>query len=279
MHDLDHPDHLMLRRKTCPCCRATVVRRPVPVFAIKAITSCLNKMREVPEGECLASPVVVAGETVDPWEGLFPPVDKEGFDIDMGFSDGDGSNDSWDDEDDDSSDGGYFDEGVFEYGTDSEEEGYTGDYVPQLWEPPLVVLSYEDTRHLMGEARSLIRRGATEAMMEAFEMHYTHSEGLSVVISRHHPLPNWPTTPEWRNGGTLMLGWNVELSADDFDGRRFVNWALAEVWLKGYKWRVTNNNGLWTAQRLMPERDVEDYTTSDTSAYEHDTDDDPLAAF
>ncbi|KAJ6521346.1 hypothetical protein DFH09DRAFT_1425042 [Mycena vulgaris] len=54
---------ILHREKSCPCCRAHVLRRPVPVFVVKSVVTAL----------CNATTQPVAVHDADPWKGLFLP--------------------------------------------------------------------------------------------------------------------------------------------------------------------------------------------------------------
>ena len=66
------PEYTLNRPKSCPCCRAVVIRRPVPVFVVKAVAAALRKAKGV--GETGGGSPVSTGSSSeqDPWKGLFP---------------------------------------------------------------------------------------------------------------------------------------------------------------------------------------------------------------
>ncbi|KAJ6447753.1 hypothetical protein C8R47DRAFT_1231292 [Mycena vitilis] len=66
--DMDTQEQYILHReKSCPCCRATVLRRPVPVFVVKSVVTALRNAVAAPAA------VAQADEEADPWKGLFLP--------------------------------------------------------------------------------------------------------------------------------------------------------------------------------------------------------------
>ncbi|KAG5638571.1 hypothetical protein H0H81_011917 [Sphagnurus paluster] len=73
----DDPNYILMRPKSCPCCRAVVPRRPVPVFVVKAVAAALVQYKSG-----LNSPEVEnADEDEDPWKGLFIATDEEDEDM------------------------------------------------------------------------------------------------------------------------------------------------------------------------------------------------------
>ena len=61
--------NFLSRPKSCPCCRAPVNHRPVPVFLVKSVAGVLAKAKDgSSSSRILTSPSPHEG---DPWEGLF----------------------------------------------------------------------------------------------------------------------------------------------------------------------------------------------------------------
>src|ERR1700731_1404317 len=83
---------LLHRRKTCPCCRAVIRHRPVPVFLVKSIIALLAKANDSVASQRRASPL--PGLDVDVWAGLFHDFTDESSDYD------DDEDERLDDEDD-----------------------------------------------------------------------------------------------------------------------------------------------------------------------------------
>ncbi|KAG5641794.1 hypothetical protein DXG03_004180 [Asterophora parasitica] len=74
-NEQDDPHYILTRSKSCPCCRAVVTRRPVPIFVVKAITTALAKYKSGPgAGSGRRSP---SPDQEDPWRGLFRPSSGE----------------------------------------------------------------------------------------------------------------------------------------------------------------------------------------------------------
>lgn len=249
MYDDDDPDYLLLRKKTCPCCRGNIRNRPIPVFIVKSIASTLLKVRGTSPNTSLSTTGSPAADT-DPWEGLFPPDDEiEDY----------GSDD--DDDDDDEEDDDWLDEDVFSYGTGSDEDTYGGDYILPQWEPPATMIDEEDYLfdHLSHNDLNVLRRGATLAMLHEYDMYYVHDEGLIA----HDELSN-----------RIFLGWNISLSADDEDGSRYIDWVTQDMDERPERWKMIHleNNGKYEAHRLIPEDDVCDYSDSDSEHYVAESD-------
>ncbi|GLB43372.1 putative RING-type zinc-finger [Lyophyllum shimeji] len=73
--DDERDAYILTRSKSCPCCRAVVTRRPVPVFLVKAVATALFKYKAgTGEGHARRSP---SPDGNDPWKGLFPASDEE----------------------------------------------------------------------------------------------------------------------------------------------------------------------------------------------------------
>ncbi|KAG2362183.1 hypothetical protein BDR07DRAFT_1357959 [Suillus spraguei] len=244
MYDDDDPDYLLFRKKTCPCCRGNIRNRPIPVFIVKSIASALLKVRGTSPNTSSPTAGSPAADA-DPWEGLFPPDDE---------IDDYGSEDNEDD-DDDEEDDDWLDEDIFSYGTGSDEDTYGGDYVLPSWEPPATVIDEDDYLfdHLSHNELTVLRRGATLAMLHGYDMYYVHDEGLVA----HDELNN-----------RIFLGWNISLSADDEDGSRYIGWVTRDMDERPERWRMVHlENEKYEAHRLVPEDDVCDYSDSDSEHY------------
>lgn len=276
-YDDDSPMSILHRRKSCPCCRAVVHARPVPVFIVKSIAVSISKTRDsaVASGSGSSSPPASPSDDEDPWKGLFPPVEEDdhlyaGDDYeDSEESRGDGSHDE--DEDDDDEEG--FDDwatNVFGYGSASDAEPYTGEYVPTQWEPPSVFVEFDDYRFGNAEELSMLRRGATPAMVHRYAMRYSHATGLVAVVGG-------ASAPGGRN--RVFLGWNISLSAHDAAGAEFMDWVLVDVAERPERWDVrvreagrgdvddaVQGSG-WDARKLVRDDEVEEYDTTDSEAW------------
>ena len=68
MYDEDEPDTLIYRKKTCPCCRAVVSSRPIPLFVVKSLTSALEKAKAQPGAP---QRTTLPPDESNPWAGIF----------------------------------------------------------------------------------------------------------------------------------------------------------------------------------------------------------------
>jgi hypothetical protein len=253
--DPSDPDYLLHRRKSCPCCRADVKHRPVPVFLVKSIATAVMRAK----GSNPARSVTPLPDSdVDVWAGLFPEI-KEG--LDEADDEDEGYPYDEDDEDDEDSDDEDIepeededdedDDDTFSYG-----DSYTGRYVPARWEPESLRIDPGDVPALIGDDIdpdmyfAMLRRGATPSMIERYSMYYTHSEGL---VATHA-------------NGVIHLGWNVELSADDPDGENYMAWILDDVFERPDRWDffTLDDTSSFVAKMLVREDYSHDYSTDDS---------------
>ena len=249
MTDDEHPLSLLYRTKSCPCCRTVVHSKPIPLYLVKSIVSAFDKAR-TPAGAARPSP---PPDDEDPWAGIFcDPRDMENY----------WSTDEDDDEDEDEEEDGEDDDGYGEgfwsannyenYGTDEDEEPYDGPYINPRWAPPSVGVLPEDYPLLdpEGSEFAMLRRGATMGMIELFDMTYDHDDGLCAITE----------------GNLVFLGWNIDLHPDDEFGEEYMNWILADMYDRHERWRVMSNdeNDSWTAWRLVPAYEDEDYEDTDS---------------
>jgi hypothetical protein len=255
MYD-DDPAQLVFRRKTCPCCRAVVRSRPIPVFLVKNIVSSLAKAKgqHSPSSYNRYSNRSSPSVDGDPWEGLFPCPEDDDSDQDYGVSDED-FDDASDEEDSE------IEWNSFGTRSRSDEEPYR-EYASPLWEPPTVRIRPEDIvdpRHL-----SMLRRGVTEAMIEKYDMQYTHDEGLIAVVD------------DGEHVCRIYLGWNITLREEDRTGKEYIGSALDGIYDRTFAWHVEDlPDGGWVARRLMPVGEVEVYDSDAvTDAWTDDDDDD-----
>ncbi|KAF8235620.1 hypothetical protein L208DRAFT_1392260 [Tricholoma matsutake] len=88
------PHYILTRVKSCPCCRAVVRRRPVPVFLVKAVVGAVATARGGNSNVRPGGSSSGAGslDEEDPWKGIFVSDEDE---------DDYGSSDDYDDDDDD----------------------------------------------------------------------------------------------------------------------------------------------------------------------------------
>jgi hypothetical protein len=253
MYDEGDPMYMVYRRKFCPCCRAVVLHRPVPVFLVKSIATTLAKANKGLPPRSSPPPCE------DVWEGLFFPADHDSYaDDDEDDEDDEDEDDEDEDEDDEEVDTEYdSDFQVFSYDSDSDAEPYTGGYVPARWEPPTNNIDPEDYafEDLTPTQVSLIRRGCTLPMIRAYTMDYTHNDGITAFIDGYN---------------VVNLGWTVELSADDVDGETFMHWVYNDIFERRERWDVRQpgqaGNAFegWEARRLVRPDLVEEYSDTDS---------------
>lgn len=260
MHD--DPDDLLFRKKTCPVCRAAVRSRPIPLFLVKAIASALEKSKQ-PDGASVRSSPAPEG---DPWEGIFPELrpnhymDEDDEYDPYGYADDDDifPDEYYSDDDDDEE---YLD-AYDAYGSEVEDDEYEGEWVQARWAPPTVHVPPEHYPfdNISHETLAMLRRGATQPMIELFHMSYSHDEGLRAIIGEN----------------VVFLGWNIHVRPDDEEGELFMEWIEADVYNHPERWdREDTVDGTWIAWRLVREDDDDvDYENTDSEAYEVDDDDD-----
>lgn len=253
MLDDEYPDALLYRKKICPCCRASVQSRPVPVYLVKSLASALDKAK-TPAGVSRPSP---PPDDEDPWKGIFRDRSDDAGDF---WSDEDDD----DAEDDDDEEGEEYDDSDdgWSYGTDEDEERYTGPHVMPKWAPPSVHIPPEDYPFLDWESNvmRMLRRGATLQMIEIFSMTYSHDTGLCAFVEDN----------------TVFLGWNVELHPEDTTGEEYMDWVVADMYERPERWQVTERlfEGTWTATRLVPDEEDEHYDDTDSEAWAAELEDD-----
>ncbi|KIY70100.1 hypothetical protein CYLTODRAFT_488369 [Cylindrobasidium torrendii FP15055 ss-10] len=255
--DLDDPHYIMYRQKSCPCCRATVLHRPVPVFLVKSVASAVIKSKG--PGHTSGTPVsrddgTSTVDSDDVWKGLFPTeddmLDAEEYDEEddelpyealpggmleqfapawMGtiFSSDDEDYDSYASAEDDSMQGDDDEAGREDDDEDSDDsEDDAGQYVVPIWEPPTV--RYRGGSRHSSQYVKMRRRGCTREMISNYGMTYTHAEGLVVYVRSLDPNAAWlPFTEADRDQmSQLYVGWNVELDDEDRGGHDFVRGLL-----------------------------------------------------
>ncbi|KAH9924823.1 hypothetical protein B0H21DRAFT_814779 [Amylocystis lapponica] len=261
MFDDEMPQMLLYRKKTCPCCRAVVRSRPIPLFIVKSILAALEKGKTT--GAVPRAPSPVPDPSDDPWAGIFMEpslhddiwgdVDDDGDEVDYDDDEDDEDDEDEDDEDDEDrwSDG---------YGTPAGDEPYEGPYVRPRWAPPSAHVASEDYSfldELRDDEMAILRRGATLQMIDLFSMSYTHTQGLKAIVDENN---------------IVYLGWNISLHPDDESGEEYMDWITSDIYDRPERWEVEHEDefGSWTAWKLMPATDDVDYDTSDSEAWAGD---------
>ncbi len=241
MEDDEDPEAVIYRKKTCPVCRTEVFHRPIPVFVIKSIASAFDKAK--PGSPRQPSPP----REGDPWEGIFPEAKSPYYDDYDDEDDYDG--DSMGDEDDDASDGHW---PFANYGSDSDDDYYYGEYVHPHWAPPTVHIDPEDYPfdEVTDDVLAMLRRGATPQMIMLFQMEYTHDGGLVATM----------------DGNKIYLGWNISLQPEDLTGEEFMEWIDADIVNHPERWdRADDDEGEnWSAWRLVREEEDEEFNDTDS---------------
>ncbi|KAJ7132378.1 hypothetical protein C8R44DRAFT_49225 [Mycena epipterygia] len=295
-------EYILHREKSCPCCRAAVVRRPVPVFVVKNIVNALRA--------AAASPPAPPGEEdADPWKGLFlPDYESTSDNEDEGVYDS--SEDDpvqffdYSDEDLDDLEGaevelamglGVFPQDLARFyetpsgseegsASDSEEEEEEEEeeedvedegsddsdtnvaYSLARWEPPTRG-GFENGSNALWKMQ---RRGCTPRLITLFNMRYAHDEGLVAHVSSLDVVDD---VSMGRN--RLFLGWNIDIDPDvEGDAEKmYIIRQLRDIRRHPERWIVTDRHGfpgrgIVDARRLAPvEEDAEIYDTSDSEAY------------
>ncbi|KAF9014522.1 hypothetical protein BDZ89DRAFT_448206 [Hymenopellis radicata] len=277
--DFEDPQYIMNRQKSCPCCRATVLHRPVPVFLVKSVATTLLKAKG--PGHTAGTPVSRADGTStvdgeDPWSGLFPAdEDMEDMDDDYDFDEagympwmfgadsdedfesyGSAGDESMDDDEEDASD----DDSVTSY--------YVPAYVPSVWERPHV--------HFSGGQRhdpqyvKMRRRGCTRDMIRMYGMTYSHDDGLVVYVRSLDPDIAVTAFREADRANVhtirIFVGWNVHLAPGDRGGHAYVNALLHEYQEHPERFApIARANGGWDIKALVRVDDVEELSEDDTT--------------
>ncbi|KAJ7708896.1 hypothetical protein B0H17DRAFT_1191398 [Mycena rosella] len=298
-------EFILHRVKSCPCCRATIMRRPVPVFVVKSVVTALRA--------AATAPAEAQAEDADPWKGLFLPDyespsdddDGEGYESseyeDMNFV-------NYSEEDDldgaevelamglgpfpqelarfyESASGS--EEGsASESGEDEEDEEEAQDagsdddadvvYSLGRWEPPTHRVEFENVSNALWKMQ---RRGCTPRLIMLFNMRYTHDEGLVAHVSSLDAVGGEVTLGRNR----LFLGWNISIDPSDgtVEGdpeKSYVAAQLRDIRRHSERWIVSERygfpgRGIVDARRLVPvEEDADIYDTSDSEAYSNGED-------
>ncbi|KAJ7493200.1 hypothetical protein B0H11DRAFT_1718311 [Mycena galericulata] len=289
--DLDpeaQEEYILTRDKSCPCCRATVLRRPIPIFVVKSVVTALR-------AATAPSTTTPLGEESDgdPWKGLFLPDYESASDEDEieGYdsSEDDGtqffdhySEDELDDLDgaesasgseegsaSDSDEGEEAEPGDEDDSDDSDDAGAVA-YSLARWEPPTHTVMFDNVSNAVWK---LQRRGCTPRLIVMFNMRYSHDEGLVAHVSSLDATEHDVLVGRNR----VYLGWNIDVGAaseTEADAEKtFMARQLRDIRRHPERWVVAERHGypgrgFMDARRLSPvEEDVDIYDTSDSEAY------------
>ena len=223
------------------------------MYLIKSLASTLDKAK-LPAGAARPSP---PPDDEDPWAGIFR--DPNEVDDYWSSDEDDDEDDDEEEEEDGDDDVGYEGEDYWSgdgYGTGEDEDHYEGPYINPRWAPPTVYIAPEDYPFLDDDAEEIVmlRRGATMQMIEIFHMSYDHDTGLCALVE---------------DGNAVYLGWNIELHPDDESGEDFMDWILTDITARRDRWRIINDDvyGTWTAWKLVPEDEDEEYDNTDSELW------------
>ncbi|KAF9461546.1 hypothetical protein BDZ94DRAFT_1237662 [Collybia nuda] len=295
----DDPLYILNRPKSCPCCRAVVTRRPVPVFTVKAITSALTKANSPSSRfrDDARSPSPYGDE--DPWRGLFRPVEEsdssddssdeefedavgwaalQGFQASLAghgieFQDDSSSSSASDDEE-----GGEPEESEGLSVDGDESDNYDGVYVPARWEPPSVDVNPEDYTFQEDEVDqtviTMLRRGCTVEMIQTYSMEYTHRKGLVAYLPSLEELYVYaeeePDDIDGEKSNRIFLGWNIKVDESDSEGEMYMQWVLNDIKEYPERWHVEERRGMpgsFDVRKMVQFEEVEDYDTTDTEVW------------
>jgi len=236
--EMDEPLPLIFRKKTCPFCRTVIRSRPIPLFVLKNLLSILATAR--PKNATDLSRPSSPPDLEDPWAEIFPQLQSES---ESGAEEDEDYSDSWpldvmydDDEDEDE------DEDAFQGYDNTSDDEYEGEWAMPGWEPP----AHRAATPLdpVPALDILLRRGATYGMIEAYDVQYSHEEGLSALV----------------DDLCLYLGWNIEIGEDDEDGDRFIEWCLGDMETRSDRWYISGHG----RHRLVRRDVLEEYNSTDT---------------
>ncbi|KAJ7483181.1 hypothetical protein FB451DRAFT_1555226 [Mycena latifolia] len=270
-------EYILHREKSCPCCRATVLRRPVPVFVVKSVVTALRAAATAP-------PPVQGEEDVDPWKGLFLPEYESPSDDDdrEGYESSEYDGVDFIDYSEDDLDGAEVElamglgaeegeEGEEAHGAESDDSDADTVYTLARWEPPIHPVQFESASNALWKMQ---RRGCTPRLIMLFNMRYAHDEGLVAHVSSLDGVGADVTTGRNR----LFLGWNILIDASDgtVEGdpeKTYIARQLRDIRRHPERWIISERHGfpgrgIVDARRLVPvEEDAEIYDTSDSEAY------------
>ena len=94
-------------------------------------------------------------------------------------------------------------------------------------------------------------------------MSYSHDAGLCAIVDGENEV---------------YLGWNIALHPDDETGEEYIDWILADMYDRPERWRVVSGDiaGTWSAWKLVPTDDDEEYDNTDSEAWAEEMDEDDM---
>ena len=287
--ELTDPQYVLMRSKTCPCCRAVVKHRPVPIFMIKSVVTVLKKAHlKSPHagspGSRLNDDYLRSEE--NPWKGIFASSEED---------DDDESQVATDSDDDFGDLGGWYrhshmahfevavednatTESEMENEEDDDDERDGGDdegeYTHQRWAPPSVSVTDNVGDDDAPDTLKLLQRGCSWDMLQSFDVSYSHSSGIVVALRSLNHLYASDDEEEEDGDDTNMhrvfLGWNIVLHPVDVDGEMYMQQILREIKDVPERWEVTPNPRApyaIDARRLVSVDEAEEFDTTDTEAW------------
>ncbi|KAF8637524.1 hypothetical protein AX17_002768 [Amanita inopinata Kibby_2008] len=288
--NLDGAAYVLYRPKTCPCCRADVTHRPVPLFIVRAATQGLGKIRAQLSGSEFRSGSPILDGEEDPWKGIFRSSDDEeestsggelSYETDDAFSDNielesDSGNGSESEFDGGSNDGEEDGEEDAAYGSDFASQGI---YARPRWQPASdSAFSYEDEDDDGNRILSLLPRGCPLRMISKFHMIYSPQEGIVAHVPYLNPeifIDDIDIDVGMMN--RVFLGWNIHVSEHvDRDGQMYLQRALEELAEYPERWEIRPRHGApaaYDAIRLVRLRaGIEEYESGLTYTGDVDSD-------
>ncbi|KAM6496833.1 hypothetical protein JOM56_007306 [Amanita muscaria] len=296
MEDLDNPRYVVLRPKSCPCCRTRITHRPIPLFILRGVTNTLAASKAQLLGTSCRPESPIFDHDSDPWKGIFPSNDDDDDDESASGRRSSSHSVGADSlaESDDRLSGRFtqYSDGFMGYGfeSDSESEGagapYTRDdgsddgdiYVNPRWQPPLSFASYRSDaggsdQENNNPTTSLIRRGCPLQMVLSFHMTYNREEGIIAHVPSLEPslfLDHGNIDIEMMH--RIFLGWNIQV--DDRDGCAYMQQMLTELDEYPDRWAVRPRNGVpdgfevYDAMRLVRRSDIDQYSSDGVSYFD-----------
>ncbi|ESK87396.1 ring finger domain protein [Moniliophthora roreri MCA 2997] len=296
--DADDPEYLKYRQKSCPCCRAIILKRPAPVFVLKSVVNAVTKHKSDSHSSTSSSqrsnsPLV--GEE-DPWEGLFPDeheddmIDEDdgylrhyyGHDLYLEDSDSEGLESIMIEVDSDAESVEDNGEGHHHEPEELSDAESLEDplYVKPSWEPPVGTYTREELRHLPAQKAAMLIRGGTLWMIRALHMDYSHRDGFIVYLYGLDDVGQVPYDTMYRRSAEerqkrnlhrIFLGWNIRGAREGLieeGGKEFMNQLLDSYTNEPWRFHVDERRGgKLDVHVLVQADDCVDYDTTDTEVY------------